>query len=86
MKNIHEQVESETLKRVRDRYEATGYRVLVKPRSRDVPQFLEGFEPNAIALIHGFTRVTVSRNHIDLLVNVVRRLLGQETNQPKSTQ
>jgi hypothetical protein len=224
MKNIHEQVESETLKRVRDRYEATGYRVRVKPRSRDVPQFLEGFEPDAIAtkgkggvvieikssgraatrsaiveflarevpkhkgwsfdlvladkegieppaslqpsrreilagldevetlvregneqvallygwalleattrliilreeeekrflprtvveavasnafvtteeehnlleigrlrtwLIHGFTRVTVSRNHINLLVNVARRLLGQETNQPKSTQ
>lgn len=49
MKNIHEQVESETLKQVRDRYEAEGYQFLIKPRSPNVPHFLEGFEPDAIA-------------------------------------
>jgi uncharacterized protein YutE (UPF0331/DUF86 family) len=50
MKSIHEQVESETLNRVRDRYESKGYRFLVKPRKSDVPRFLVGFEPDAIAL------------------------------------
>ena len=50
MKNTHQQVESETLNRIRDRYEAEGYRFLIRPRSPDVPRFLEGFEPDAIAL------------------------------------
>jgi hypothetical protein len=50
MKNIHEQIESDTLDHIRGRYEAEGYRFLVKPSRSDVPRFLEGFEPNAIAL------------------------------------
>jgi uncharacterized protein YutE (UPF0331/DUF86 family) len=50
MKNIHQQIESETLNRIRNRYEAEGYRFVIRPGKPDVPRFLEGFEPDALAL------------------------------------
>ena len=42
-------IELETLYRVKPRYEKEGYQFLIAPESSDLPDFLAGFRPDAIA-------------------------------------
>lgn len=50
MRTDIETQESELLDRLRKQYEGRGYTFVANPRARDIPAFLEGYIPDAIAM------------------------------------
>jgi hypothetical protein len=45
-----ETLERDTLEKIRLKYEREGYKFIVEPQPKDIPAFLEGFIPDAIAV------------------------------------
>src|SRR4051812_28875676 len=50
MNDTGQQTEREVLSRIRPRYEAEGYRFVVQPGDDQLPEFLRGVQPDALAI------------------------------------